>query len=308
MESSIASRLKMIRQVPGVEVVVLVQQDGYPLGISGAWLSQEEVLGVCSSVAAIIKAVHQIHNKNPNYVVIEGDRAKLIISSLPQIEELRLAVLTHASVNMGAIFLKINEFVSIAYPELLRLRDLRVPPKGIDDAMLETLKRFSLRPGSLEVDTVEREVFEFSDDEIRTIRSLLDGLMKVIPQVMSAAFIIDGGTPVVTVSKTGSELEYLAPFLYSVMDVSKRLAWTLKRSQVTQFICDFEETNYILYDISVGILALKNSKEGLRLGLIKVFLPSYVKKLRDLIDNTRNRHRGYLSGILSKIMRIFRRG
>jgi len=75
--------LQSIKSVPGVENSVLVQRDGYPISSSGVWLSENEIFGLSSSAAAILSVAQRLH-EDLYYVLIEGERSKFLLATLPR--------------------------------------------------------------------------------------------------------------------------------------------------------------------------------------------------------------------------------
>ena len=153
----ISNHLKQIKSIIGVENVVLTQRDGQPIESAGVWLSKNEIFGVCSIVSAIFNVAEQLHPKSLNYLLIDGERAKILIAPVHtnkdkiinnvQKAEYFLTITARLKVNLGAIMLSIKDTMKgIANAIEESGKDFKPPLRSYDEAALkEILKSFNVK-------------------------------------------------------------------------------------------------------------------------------------------------------------------
>ena len=122
----IKNNLEQIKQIRGVENVVLTQRDGNPIQYCGVWLSKEEIFNVSAATSAIYNCALKLYSGKLKYLLIEGGKAKIILTPLKNYgtetinkiisaqnlqgnnDEFYIAITTHSNVNLGGILLKIR--------------------------------------------------------------------------------------------------------------------------------------------------------------------------------------------------------
>jgi len=127
LQDDIRSNLEQIRTIKGVESVVLTQRDGNPIQYGGVWLSKNEIFSVSAATSAIYNCGMQLHNKNMKYILMEGQKAKILLTPLKNSEnptldriieaqglksseeDFFIAITTNPLINLGGIFLKTRQ-------------------------------------------------------------------------------------------------------------------------------------------------------------------------------------------------------
>src|SRR6056297_2208540 len=111
----------------GVENVVLTQRDGNPIQYSGIWISKDEIFNVSDLTSAIYNCALQLYKDELKYLLIEGKRAKILISPLKNYgsktlnkiikaqdlqgsnNEFFVAITARPNINLGGILLKTRQ-------------------------------------------------------------------------------------------------------------------------------------------------------------------------------------------------------
>ena len=127
LHDEVRINLEKIKATKGVENVVLTQRDGNPIQYSGVWLSKDEIFSVTAATSAIYNCGLQLHQDRLKYILIEGQKAKILLSPLrnygnPTLNkiieaqglqgndnEFFVAITTQPTSNLGGIFLKTRQ-------------------------------------------------------------------------------------------------------------------------------------------------------------------------------------------------------
>ena len=292
----IKKHLKSIKGIFGVENVVLTQRDGQPIESSGVWLSKNEIFGVCSSTSAIFNVAELLHKNNLNYILIDGQRAKILIAPIylnnnnglgeesSKRAEFFIAITTRPQVNLGGIFIKMKKKLKLIGDIVSNSNHDFKPPlrtfseKEIDDI----LDAFSVKDGQ-EIAEKEIETFTFKLDlnVSNKIRDIVFDFSKNVPGVNLAIVALNGGYSLCKFSLDPLiDSEGALPF--SLYDTSRRIIWMLKKTVINNVFCDCKDYNHFIYGLVKGSIfstyILKNSDK--RLGLLRLMIPQYVNNLQ----------------------------
>ena len=127
LNDEIRMNLEKIRATKGVENAVLTQRDGNPIQYSGIWFSKSEIFSVSAATSAIYNCGLQLHKDQLKYILIEGNKAKILLTPLRNFgtatlnrileaqnlsgndDEFFIAITTKPTVNLGGIFLKTRQ-------------------------------------------------------------------------------------------------------------------------------------------------------------------------------------------------------
>ena len=119
--------LQNIKMIIGVENVVLIQKDGYPVASAGVWFSKEEVFAVASSTCAIFGVAKLIHG-DFKYLLMESETSKVFLASLPNNPNYFLTITTAPRVNLAALFIEMRDSMAHISYILRQHIEGRLPP------------------------------------------------------------------------------------------------------------------------------------------------------------------------------------
>ncbi|MHA1754881.1 MAG: roadblock/LC7 domain-containing protein, partial [Candidatus Odinarchaeia archaeon] len=139
--------LQNIKNINGVENVVLTQRDGFPINSAGVWLSQKEIFNVSSAASAIYAVAEDITHQELKNILVEGSNAKIFLTPLPKTKEYFITLTTKNRANLGAIYVEAKNSVELLQKILIDSGlDLKPPLRDYSEAEIkEILENFSLK-------------------------------------------------------------------------------------------------------------------------------------------------------------------
>ncbi|TFF85717.1 MAG: roadblock/LC7 domain-containing protein [Promethearchaeota archaeon] len=300
MENSltgIKSCLGRIKSITGVENVVLTQRDGQPVESSGVWLSRNEIFGVCSIVSAVFNVAEQLHSGNLNYMLIDGERAKILIAPINsgnnfesdlnvsgfKGSEYFITITARLKVNLGAIMISMKDTIqSIGRIINGSGENFKPPLRSYDDNELKRiLESFNVKEDGESQDTIDSENININETLSEKIRDCIFDFSKRVPGVKMASIALDGGYPFLNISLDSLNLQAEGALSYSLYDTSKRIISTLKKTPINNVLCECKQYSHFIYGIKKGIFSTFISSGQKRLGLLRLLIPQYVNWLSD---------------------------
>jgi len=307
LQEKIKIHLDQIKQIKGVENAVLTQRDGNPIQSSGVWFSKDEIFNVCSAASAIFNVGIHLHPKDLKYILIEGKKAKILIaplnsplhSSLNKIlekqmilnsnHEFFIAITAQPNVNLGGIFLQTNECLKKIKTSLITSGESFKPPliqfdnqkiqKIINGFDIKENEEFNLKISSFSL--------SFSENISIELRKVLNDFSLTIPDLKYAFISIDGGfvaSKILKNSKVNNdELDNISAMSYSVFQTANRCSWLLKKMHTENILIDCDNSFQFINGLGKSIFSSEIGKARQKLGLLRLLLPQFSKKINILI-------------------------
>ena len=307
LNEKIGIHLDQIKQIKGVENAVLTQRDGNPIQSTGVWFSKDEIFNVSSATSAIFNVGIHLHPKDLKYILIEGKKAKILIAplnspvhnSLNRILEVQgilddkheffIAITAQPNINLGGIFLQTSECLRKIKTSLITSGETFKPPliqfnsqkiqniiEGFNVKENEQFN-FNLLPFSL----------SFSKPISLELRKVLENISRTIPDLKYAFVTIEGGF---IASKLLKNLEIDTELLdktsamsYSLFQTANRCAWLLKKMHAESILLDCQHSFQFIEGLGKSIFSSVIGKARQKLGLIRLILPQFTKKISNLI-------------------------
>ncbi|MHA1380718.1 MAG: roadblock/LC7 domain-containing protein [Candidatus Helarchaeota archaeon] len=305
---TIKQHLKVIKSIMGVENVILTQRDGQPIESAGIWLSKNEIFGVCSSTSAIFNVAEEMHKGALNYILIDGERSKILIAplrvnnqkdnfldstqklkdSLNTVAEFYIIITTKNAVNLGSIFIKMKKtLITIENLLVNSNKNYKPPLRSFDEneinEILESFKVKNINDSNNEkiIDTFLLQMASSTSENIRN--SVLD-FSKNIPGVKLASVTLNGGYSICKFV-FDSYLESEGAMAFSLFDTSRKIIWMLKKTNINNVLCDCKKYIHFMYHIEKGSIfsCYIQRGEDKRLGLFRLLIPQYVQNLRSYL-------------------------
>jgi predicted regulator of Ras-like GTPase activity (Roadblock/LC7/MglB family) len=293
--NQIKSHLRQIKTITGVENVVLTQRDGQPIESAGVWLSKNEIFGVCSIVSAIFNVAEQLHPATLNYLLIDGERAKILIAPIhTQMDriidysskaEYFLTITARLKVNLGAIMLSMKDTLdaiknSIEYSG----NDFKPPLRSYDeDALKQVLDSFNVKEDGSYQENFSSVNINLNEEISTKIRDCIFDFSKRVPGVKMASISLNGGYNLLNVNLDTANTQSEGALSYTLFDTSKKIINTLKQTPINNVLIDCIGYSHFIYGCEMGIFSTYISRGQKRLGLLRLLIPQYVKLLSDLL-------------------------
>lgn len=296
--------LQNIKSVPGVENSVLVQRDGYPITSSGVWLSENEIFGLSSSAAAILSVAQRLHD-DLAYVLIEGERSKFLLATLPRAANYFITVTTQTKSNLGALLLQLDR--SITHLDEALWNEQFIPP-------LRTFERgernqirnaFDVREGPQRTWSTGTLNLTITENAARQITSIVTDFLQALPSAQTGEVCLEGGYLIPTQRYNEGIRIRNSTLTYTLFDTSRKVAQLIKRTRVLQVLCDCGTKQHFIYRLAGGLFSTLIAKDSTRLGLLRLIIPNFIAEIETVLQNAPTAQRPALDvdGFLEAIAR-----
>ncbi|WEU40935.1 MAG: hypothetical protein OdinLCB4_003230 [Candidatus Odinarchaeum yellowstonii] len=281
--------LQNIKNIPGVENVVLTQKDGYPITSAGVWLSKREVFSVSSAASAIYSTAKQISSTRLNNILIEGAAAKIFLSPLPLLDEYFITLTAQKKTNIGAIYVEAKNSLSAIQNLLTSNFQVLKPPliHFTPEEIEEILRNFSLKyQGEHSLALPKYNNFILDEALTDEINNSLLTIINSIPEINRTFISLSNGYVISSYDKFNHSLDKsLCAMAFSLYDTAKRVLWILKKSFVESIIGEYGGEFIFIQGLKNAILYAEVAKKGnARIGLLRLLFSSYVNSFNELLE------------------------
>jgi len=306
LKEKIGIHLDQIKQLKGVENVVLTQRDGNPIQSAGVWFSKDEIFNVSSATSAIFNVGIHLHPNNLKYILIEGKKAKILIAplnspihySLNRIlqqqgiidnkHEFFIAITAQPNASLWAIFLQTNECLRKIKTALITSGESFKPPLvQFDDQRIQSIiQGFNVKEKEDSNFKVSSFSLNLSESISMELRKLLNNFSIAIPDLKFAYITIEGGfiaSKLLKHTEKEEKLDNISAMSYSLFQTANRCAWLLKKMNAESILLNCEDRFQFIYGLGKAIFSAEVGKSRQKLGLIRLILPQFSTKIRRLI-------------------------
>ena len=307
IREKIGIHLDQIKQLKGVENAVLTQRDGNPIQSSGVWFSKDEIFNVSSAASAIFNVGIHLHPDDLKYILIEGRKAKILIAplnsplhhSLNKIleqqgifdnkHEFFIAITAQPNTNLGGIFLQTSECLKKIKTTLITSGETFKPPliQFDDKKIQEIIGGFRVKDNENQDFTLSTFSLSLSEKMSMELRKVLNNFSVAVPDIRHAYITIEGGFIASKIQKNikpnYENLDNISAMTYSLFQTANRCAWLLKKMNAESILLDCESRFQFIYGLGKAIFSTEINKAKQKLGLIRLILPQYSKKISLLI-------------------------
>jgi len=279
----VTAHLQAIKAVAGVENAVLVQRDGYPVTSSGVWLSEKEIFGVCSASAAILSVARRLH-QDLGYVLIEGERSKFLLATLPTAVNYFLATTTQSRINLGAILLQLDR-VKANLDAALSNDELVPPLRAFGDSERDAIcQAFSVRESQQQDWSPGTVSLSITVSAASRIGVIIEQFLAAIPSALTGVVCLEGGYLIPSQCFSDDARARNSTLTYTLFDTSRKVAQLVKRTRIVQVLCDCRSVQHFIYGLTGGLFSAVISKDTARLGLLRLVIPSYISEIEGVLQ------------------------
>ena len=275
--------LQNIKSVPGVENSVLVQRDGYPITSSGVWLSENEVFGLSSSAAAILSVAQRLHD-DLSYVLIEGERSKFLLATLPRAVNYFITVTTQSHSNLGALLLQLER--AIKYLDEALWNEHFVPPLRTfeNSEKAQIINAFNVHEGSRRAWIPSTVNLSITEDIAQQITEIVTDFLQALPSAESGEVCLEGGYLIPTQRYNEGIRIRNSTLTYTLFDTSRKVAQLVKRTAILQVLIDCGNQQHFIYRLAGGLFSTLIRKESMRLGLLRLVIPNFICEIESVLQ------------------------
>ena len=307
LREKIKIHLEQIKQLKGVENVVLTQRDGNPIQSTGVWFSKNEIFNVSSATSAIFNVGIHLHPQDLKYILIEGKKAKILIAplnsplsnslnmllkqqgNLDKNNEFFIAITAQPDINLGGIFLQTNECLKKIKSTLIASGESFKPPliQFNNTEIQNIIEGFNVKENEdLEL-RLSAYSLSFSEEISMKLRKILNDFSLTIPDLNYAFITIEGGFIASKLLKKNdynhNDLDDISAMSYSLLQIANRCAWLLKKMNAENVLLDCEKSFQFINGLGKSIFSAEVGKSRQKLGLLRLILPQFSKKINELI-------------------------
>ncbi|MBD3193694.1 MAG: hypothetical protein GF317_01465 [Candidatus Lokiarchaeota archaeon] len=311
LKDKIGIHLDQIKQLRGIENAVLTQRDGNPIQSTGVWFSKEEIFNVCSATSAIFNVGIHLYPNQLRYILIEGKKAKILIaplnnsvhSSLNRILEAQsildnkneffIAITAQPDVNLGGVFLQTSECLKNIKTTLITSGETFKPPliQYNSGELDEILQNFNIKKKGNNNQHLSSFSMDFSEILSWELKKVMDNFSKSIIDLKFALIAMEGGyilSKVLKKNNSGiSNLDSFSAMSYSLYQTSNRCSWLLKRMNTDSILIDCDNSFQFINGLKDSVFSAVIGKARQKLGLIRLYLPQFLKKMNNLIKDAK---------------------
>ncbi len=307
LTDKIKIHLDQIKQLKGVENAVLTQRDGNPIQSTGVWFSQDEIFNVCSATSAIFNVGIHLHPNDMKYILIEGKKAKILIAPLKSqlhnslnrileqqgiindMHEFFIAITAQPDVNLGGIFLQTSECLKKIKTSLITSGESFKPPLiQFDNQRIQSIiKGFNVKENEDYNLNIASFSLSFSENISLELRKVLNEFSFAIPDLKYAFISVEGGFIASKIIKKPhlykGNLDNISAMSYSVFQTANRCSWLLKKMKTERILIDCSNSFQFINGLGKTIFNTEIEKSRQKLGLLRLILPQFSKKINNLI-------------------------
>ena len=307
LREKIGIHLDQIKQLKGVENAVLTQRDGNPIQSTGVWFSKDEIFNVSSATSAIFNVGIHLHPKDLKYILIEGKKAKILIAplnsplhdSLNKILELQgildnnyeffIAITAQPNINLGGIFLQTNECLKKIKTTLITSGESFKPPliQFNNQKIQSIIEGFNVKENEEFNMKLSSFSLSFSENISLELKRILNNISLTIPDLKYGFITIEGGFIASKILKKidmdVEQLDKISAMSYSLFQTANRCAWLLKKMHAERILLDCRNSFQFIDGLGKAIFSTEIGKVRQKLGLIRLILPQFTKKIDNLI-------------------------
>lgn len=296
--------LQSIKSVPGVENSVLVQRDGYPITSSGVWLSESEVFGLSSSAAAILSVAQRLHD-DLSYVLIEGERSKFLLATLPRAANYFITVTTQSQSNLGALLLQLERTIRQLDDALWN--EHIVPPLRAFETGQKTqiFNAFNVHEGPHRTWTPSTVNLSITESIAQQITEIVTDFLQALPSAETGEVCLEGGYLIPTQRFNEGMRIRNSTLTYTLFDTSRKVAQLVKRTAILQVLIDCGNQQHFIYRLAGGLFSTLIRKDSMRLGLLRLVIPNFISEIESVLQKAPMAQRPSLdvNGFLEAIAR-----
>ncbi|MFX1490634.1 MAG: roadblock/LC7 domain-containing protein [Promethearchaeota archaeon] len=275
--------LQHIKAVPGVENSVLVQKDGYPISSAGVWLSENEIFGLSSSAAAILSVAQRLHD-DLSYVLIEGERSKFLLATLPRAMNYFITVTTQSHSNLGALLLQLERTISHLDDALWN--EQFIPPLRTFEQSERTqiCNAFNVREAPKRTWSTGSLNMTITENTAQQIKEIVTDFLQALPSATTGEVCLEGGYLIPTQRYNEGMRIRNSTLTYTLFDTSRKVAQLVKRTGILQVLCDCGTKQHFIYRLAGGLFSTLIRKGSTRLGLLRLIIPNFIAEIESVLE------------------------
>jgi len=281
LNDSVKKLLNKITIINGVENVVLVHSDGVPIGSSGVWFNKDEVFEVASATSGIYGIAIKIFS-NVKYVLAESRESKVFIAPIPNTPDYYLIITTVSRTNLAAIFVELKQ-VLVEIANYLKFKDISVPLRTFSkDDISKITKSFEVKRKIDEEKHIDRHIILLPPQQILNLKTTLNELNEALPGIKNISLSIEGIFEI----STSNQDHFKSAMIHSLFKSTSKIMKYMRNDTLESVLIETQYNRYFMYSTLNGVLGINIEKGRQRLGLIRILINSYLKKLNNILSKS----------------------
>jgi len=292
LKEELGNFLDQLKQLKGVESVVLAQRDGNLIEYAGIWPSKDDISNMSSAASTIYNLGIQMSSQVLKYILIDGKKSKVVIAPLssplhPSLKEqgifddsyeFFITMIAQPQINLGGLFLQSNDW--------LKKIKTTIFTSGTFKTALINEFNINEHQASSSLDLSEPVSLE--------LEKILKNLSRAVPELYFAYIVFDGVIISRLITKSTNlrsiNLDNTAKMSYSLFQIANRCVWLLKKMKADTILLDYESSFQFIYGLEKAIFSVEIGKMRQKLGLIRLIIPQFLQRINKLIQDASGKH------------------
>ncbi len=281
MDDSVKKLLSKITLINGVENSVLVHRDGVPIGSSGVWFNKDEVFEVASATSGIYGIAMKIFS-NIKYVLAESKESKVFIAPIPNTPEYYLIITTASRTNLAAIFVELKQ-VLVNIANYLKNKDISAPLRSFSkDDITKITKGFKVKQKVNTDNHISKNIIFLPSQQILNLKVTLNELNEALPGIKNISLSIKGIFEI----STSTQDHFKSAMIDSLYKSTSKIMNYMRNDVLESVLIETQYARYFMYSTLSGVLGIDIEKGRQRLGLIRILINSYLKKINNILSKS----------------------
>jgi predicted regulator of Ras-like GTPase activity (Roadblock/LC7/MglB family) len=253
-----------------------------------------------------------LHKNTLKYILIEGQKSKILISPLKNSDNLTInkiieaqnlqgnddqffiAITTHPMVNLGGIFLKTRQSLLEIKKALIVSGESFTPPLRhfSEEELKKMFDSFNTRDNLDHAEKMDTISLNMSDSISQQLNKILKEFSSQTTDLIESYIILDGGFTVAHESNENNKIPFMiesdASMAYSLFSTSDKCAWFLKKMHIDSILLECDNYFQFIHKTENGIFATTIAKGQQKLGLLRMIMPRYCNKIAEILKKMKN--------------------
>jgi predicted regulator of Ras-like GTPase activity (Roadblock/LC7/MglB family) len=251
-----------------------------------------------------------LHKNNLRYILIEGQKAKILLTPLKNSEnptlnriieaqglqgnddEFFMAITTQPMVNLGGIFLKTRQaLIDIKKSLIISGESFKPPLRHFsEDEMKKMLDSFNTIENLNHADKLDLISLSFSEKVCKDLNDVLKEFGSQVLDLISTFITIEGGHMIANFNNNSLDTfacESGASMSSSLFYTADKCAWFLRKMHIDSILLECDNYFQFVQKVENGIFSVLVAKGRQKLGLLRLILPRYCNKIAQLLQDAK---------------------
>jgi len=292
IEEIVGPLMEQIKRLKGVERVLLFHKDGFPIWSSGRQFTNEELMKIGMVTSQLHYLGSNLRPDEEKYVLIESRMGKILILPLSSEHKFFIVLVAQPNINLGGLYQQstdiFNQIKNALHSSGKSFKALK--PEINDTLFIEKVRKMTNSYQATDFDE-KTHVLDINENLKMHFRKAYNSIERAIRDLKHYVITSNTGQLVSYYIKEPSITEeeikilslrsfYLSQFAAWAADMLKQ-----KKLKVDSILIDYFASFQFINPLKNGLFIIEIGKMQQKLGLIRLILPQFSKRLENLLDD-----------------------